>query len=116
MCSLAATSAMGRILLSRAISKSVFMSGCSPPVDAEVIQGLGHGGYRAPHVGWRNGTDAADAETWRRRVVEIADQHAACFQRIDEVLQVPAGIGRRVHVDDDRSLVLARQIRRQPDR
>ncbi len=56
-----------------------------------------------------------DPETRCRRVVEIADQHTARLQRIDERLQIPGRIGRRMHVDDDRPLVLPRQVRRQPE-
>src|SRR5258705_2669359 len=101
--------AIGRSVAARAISRSGDMNSgnllrrATMP-DAELSEDGIDGGGEATHVVRGDGTDAAHAEARRRRVVEIADQEAARFQCIDEALQRPSRIGRRMHVHYDRPL------------
>jgi ABC-type iron transport system FetAB ATPase subunit len=82
-------------------------------LDAELLQRCTHRRNHLRHIVGCDGADAADAEAGRGRVVEIADQHPACLQRIDEGLQVPSRIRGRMYIDHDRSLRLTREAGRQ---
>src|SRR6185437_8257011 len=89
-----AISAIGRSLAARAISRSTFISGCLPLVDADFPERMVHGVDRAGHIGWRDRANASHAEGRHWRVIEVADQDAARPPRTEKGLHTLRGARR----------------------